>query len=81
MATDLFQRLAERPVPAPPAGFNRSLHQRLNKRLLAGQLLDLAVHGFGFAIWHLARAGMGLLILTLTGKFELRSNDGSPPAP
>ena len=29
------------------AAFDRALHQRLNRRLLAGQLLDLAVRGFG----------------------------------
>jgi len=81
MATDLFERLADLPIPAPPPTFNKALHQRLNNRLLAGQLLDLAVRGFGFALWHLARAGVGLLTLTLTGKFEPRSGDGPRPAP
>jgi len=83
MATDLFSRLAELPVPPAPAAprFNAALHQRLNKRLVAGQLADLAVRGFGFAIWNMAHAAGGLLKLTLTGKFEPGPNDGSRPAP
>jgi len=83
MATDLFERLSELPVPPPPAAprFNAALHQRLNKRLVAGQLADLAVRGFGFAIWNMAQAACGLLKLTLTGKFEPGPNDGPRPAP
>jgi hypothetical protein len=81
MATDLFEQLAEAPVPAPPPSFDSGWRQRLNRRLLAGQLLDLAVRGFGSAMWHLARAGVGLVILTLTGKFEPRASDGQRPAP
>ena len=75
MSTNLFERLADVPVPPPPRSFNAALHQRLNQRLLAGQLLDLATRGFGFAIWHLARAACGLAKLTFTGKLEPRSDD------
>jgi len=80
---DLLERLADRPVPPAPAAprFNAQVHQRLNKRLLAGQLADLAVRGFGFAIWHLAHAAGGLLKLTLSGEFEPGPNDGPRPAP
>jgi hypothetical protein len=81
MPTNLFDRLAEVPVPPPPSGFNAALHQRLNHRLLAGQLLDLATRGFGFAAWHMAQAAGGLVRLTLTGKLEPRSGDGPRPAP
>ncbi|HEX3999903.1 MAG TPA: hypothetical protein VHX65_15235 [Pirellulales bacterium] len=79
----LFQQLAELPVPpAPPAPrFSAEVHQRLNKRLLAGQLADLAVRGFGFAMWNMAHAAGGLLKLTLTGKFEPGPDDGPRPAP
>ena len=83
MSTDLFQRLAELPVPPAPAAprFNRQVHERLNRRLLAGQFADLAVRGFGFATWNLAKAAGGFLRLTLTGKFEPGPNDGPRPAP
>lgn len=83
MSSDLFDRLAELPVPPAPAArqFNAGVHQRLNKRLLFGQLADLAVRGFGFAIWHMAGAALGFLKLTLTGKFEPGPDDGPRPAP
>ena len=55
--------------------------QRLNKRLLAGQLVDLVLRGFGFAMWNLAKAAIGFFKLTFTGKFEPGPDDGPRPAP
>jgi hypothetical protein len=74
MATNLFERLADVPVPpAPPLKeFNTTLHERLNSNLLASHLIDFAMHGFGFAAFHFARAALGFVHLTLTGKFEVR---------
>ncbi len=77
----LFEKLAELPVPPPPPTLNRAVHERINGRLLTGQLLDLATSGFGFAVLHLGRAFGELIRLTVTGKFEPRSRDGSGPAP
>jgi hypothetical protein len=81
MPSNLFERLAELPVPPPPTGFNAALHQKLNNRLVAGQLLDFATRGLGFAMWNIAQAAGGLVRLTLTGKLEPRSDDGTRPAP
>jgi len=81
MATDLFERLAELPVPPPPESFTTALHQRLNRRLLASHLADFAFSGFGFAIWHLAEAFGGLMRLTLTGQLKPRQGDEPRSAP
>jgi hypothetical protein len=81
MATDLFERLADLPVPPPPETFNTALHQRLNRRLLASHLADFALHGFGFAVWHFAQAVGGLMRLTLTGQLKPRSDDPPRSAP
>jgi hypothetical protein len=70
MPRDLLEELAEAPVPPVPATFNRALHDRLNRRLLAGHLLDLGLRGTGYTLGHFARAAAGLFTLTLTGKFE-----------
>jgi hypothetical protein len=80
---DLLQKLAELPVPPAPAAreFNAEVHQRLNKRLLAGQLTELVLRGFGFSVWHLAKAVIGFFKLTLTGKFEPGPDGGPRPAP
>jgi hypothetical protein len=81
MATDLFEQLADLPVPPVPPAFNRALHERINKRLVASQFVDLATRGFGFAVTHFARAVADLLKLTVTGKFESGRQDDNRPAP
>ena len=43
MATDLFEKLADLPVPPVPEKFDRGVHDRINTRLLAGQFLDLGM--------------------------------------
>ncbi|MCC7086115.1 MAG: hypothetical protein IT427_14025 [Pirellulales bacterium] len=77
--SDLFEQLAEVPVPPPPPRpvFDRSLHQRINSRLLVGQLVDLCVRGFAFALWHFFRVAAEAGRYTLTGKYgENRKTDG-----
>jgi hypothetical protein len=81
MATDLFEKLADLPVPPVPEVFDRSLHDRINTRLLMGQFLDLGMRGVGFALVHFARALAGFFKLTVTGKFESGRQDGSRQAP
>jgi hypothetical protein len=81
MATDLFEKLADLPVPPVPEKFDRGVHDRINTRLLAGQFLDLGMRGCGFAFVHFARALVGFFKLTVTGKFESGPQDGSRPAP
>jgi hypothetical protein len=72
MATDLFERLAELEVPPPPEAeqFDRQLHERLNRLLVVRQITDLVASGLPFALLHFARALVGLLTLTLTGRYE-----------
>jgi hypothetical protein len=70
MPRDFLEELAEAPVPPPPDTFNRALHERLNRRLLAGHILDLALRGIGFCVVHFARALAGFFALTVLGKYE-----------
>jgi len=72
MPTDLLEKLAEVPVPPAPSAqvFDREIHRRINRRLVAGQVADLLTRGFIFAIGHFSKAVLGLVRLTLTGKLE-----------
>jgi hypothetical protein len=81
MASDLFEQLAELPVPPVPPTFDRAVHERINKRLVVGQFLDIATRGFAFALVHFARAVAELFKVSVTGKFEPGSQEGSRPAP
>jgi hypothetical protein len=77
MATDLFERLAELEIPPPPDTdeFDRQLHERVNRSLVAGQLTDLVVGGLPWAIAHFARALVGLVTFTVTGRYEAKTKD------
>lgn len=70
MPRDFLEELVEAPVPPLPDTFNRALHERLNRRLLAGHILDLALRGVGYCLMHFARALAGFFVLTVLGKFE-----------
>lgn len=71
MPVDILEKLAEVPVPPMPERkeFDRVLHERINQRLVAGQLGDLFLRGFGFAAVHFAGAVMGMLKMTITGSW------------
>jgi hypothetical protein len=69
MADDFLQRLAELKVAAPPAAFDRQLHQRLNHRLLMQQLLDLLLRGMPWALAHFSQAVVQLGIFSICGRF------------
>ncbi len=75
MPRDFLEQMADIPVPPVPASFNRALHERLNRRLLVAHLLDLGLRGMGYAFLHFARATMGLVVLTLSGKFDTHPGD------
>jgi hypothetical protein len=81
MPTDLLEKLAELPIPPapPPKAFDRAVHRRINSRLIVGQMFDLLFHGFGFAIVHFAKATLGLLRLTFTGKLPVKKEQDQPP--
>jgi hypothetical protein len=69
MSTDLWEQLAETEVPAPPREFDRDVHERLNKTLLAAHLADLLLKGMFFAIGHFALAVLHVLTFTITGRW------------
>ncbi len=73
MATDLFDKLAEMDVPPPPPRFDQQLHERVNRSLFVGQMLDLVFGAVPWALGHFARAFVGLVIYTLTGRYEMKS--------
>lgn len=72
MPVDLLEKLAEIPIPPapPPKVFDRAVHERINSRLLVGQILEFMFLGCGFALVHFAKAVIGAVRLTVTGKLE-----------
>lgn len=70
MGSDFLEQLADVEVPPPPENFDRQLHQRVNRSLLAVQLTDLVCGALPWAVWHMCRALGGLVTLTVTGKFR-----------
>ena len=67
---NLLEQLADLEVPPPPAQFDRQLHQRVNRSLLVWQLVDLVVSAMPWAMLHFARALVGLITFTVTGRYE-----------
>jgi hypothetical protein len=74
MATDLFERLAELDVPPPPAQFDTQLHERVNRSLVVGQLMDLLFGAVPWAVVEFSRAVLGATIFTFTGRYETKPN-------
>ncbi len=70
MATDLFERLADLDVPPPPAQFDTQLHERVNRSLVLGQLMDLFFGAVPWAVVEMSRALFGAALFTLTGRYE-----------
>jgi hypothetical protein len=77
MPIDLLEKLAELPVPPAPApqAFDKGIHERINSRLIVSQTADFLLRGFGFGVAHFSKALLGVVRLTLTGKFEALKND------
>ena len=69
MAADLFESFAQAPVPPPPVELDSLVHVRLNKRLLVGQLLDLALRAMPGTMLQFSQALLGLVTFTLCGKY------------
>jgi len=71
MAADLWEQLADTPVPPAPAApvFDRGVTERINSRLLWLHLIEFVVRTIPFAIWHLACGVVGFFVLTATGKY------------
>jgi len=69
MADDFLEQLADLEVLAPPAEFDRQLHQRVNRSLTAQHLLDLLTGGLPWAALCFAHALAGLVAFSITGRF------------
>lgn len=80
---NLFQELAEHEIPPLPADFGKAVHQRVNRSLVALQLLDLLWRGLPLAFLLFGRALIGLIAFTFTGKFPVEkrrdASDEQPP--
>jgi hypothetical protein len=77
----LLDSLADHAVPPVPAELNRRVHQRLNRVLLAGHLLDLAVGCVPFVMSHLLHAVGQWLKVSAIGWPGNSRRDGSREAP
>jgi len=75
MAIDLLEQLSQSEVPPPPDEFDRQFHQRLNQSLLFGHLVELAFRAIPFAFGFFLQAVIGLLVLSLTGRFPPTSKE------
>lgn len=69
MSTDLFDRLAETHVPPVPEQLDRAVHERLNRALVVGQILDFAIRAIPYACAHFAKAIGGWIVFTVSGSF------------
>lgn len=68
---NLFEELAEYEIPPLPADFGKSVHQRVNRSLVALQIIDLMWRGLPLAFLFFGRALIGLVMFTLTGTFPV----------
>jgi hypothetical protein len=76
MATDILEQLADKEVPPTPVEqLQRGFSDRLNKRLLVQQLLDLALRGLPYAAWHMVCGMIGVLYYTVVGRFAKSKGD------
>ena len=73
MATDFLERLAEQEIPPLPDSFEQRVHERVNYSLVVLHVLDLAERGMPWAMLCFGRAVIGLVMMSLSGRFE------SPP--
>jgi hypothetical protein len=82
MSQDLFDELIASEVPPPPVELDRRLHERLNRSLAFGHLVELFVHAVPYAVLHLAAAVTGLAAYTTSGEYPVRKQPGGidPPA-
>lgn len=76
MATDLFDRLAELEVPPQPdtETFDRQLHERVNRWLVIGQVVDLVFGGIPWALAHFLRSLVVFATFTATGRYDNKTN-------
>ena len=69
---DFLDQLAELEVREPPSNFDRQLHERVNRTLLAQHIFDLFVGGIFWSSFHFLRAVIGWVVFTITGRYNER---------
>jgi hypothetical protein len=69
MTHDLLEQLAETTVPPLPADFDRSVHQRLNRTLVVGQLVEFVCVALPCSLAELARAMVAAAVYTSSGRY------------
>ena len=69
MTHDLLERLAETTVPPLPADFDRSVHQRLNRTLVVGQLVEFVCVALPCSFVEFLRAMAAAAVYTSSGRY------------
>lgn len=69
MTADLFERLAEQPVPPVPADLERQIHQQVNHWLLAAHLAEFVFRAAPEAARYLIQALLAWGEYTFRGRW------------
>lgn len=59
--------------------FDHQLHERVNKSLVSLQVVDLAVRAMPWAMMHFARAVLGAVAFTISGRYPDRPEEKQQP--
>jgi len=69
MSDDLFELLAETPVPPVPLALSQGVHRRLNRALVVLHLVEFVVCVLPYGLLHFARGVVGCVMLTVSGRY------------
>jgi len=78
MATDRFDQLAESDVPPAPPQLERTVHQRLNRALLAQHLWDFVLGAMPWLVAQIVPAMVAVVWVTLFGRYPKRPGGNEP---
>lgn len=80
MTDDLFEQLADAEVPSLPERFDRQVHERLNRVLVAQHAAELLGGALPAAGAELLRALAAAAWYTLTGRYPAGGGEQRPPS-
>jgi hypothetical protein len=69
---DFLEQLAHLEVRQPPPAFDRQLHQRVNRALVAQHVFNLIVAAAPGALLHFLRGAVAVLDSSVRGVFDAR---------
>jgi hypothetical protein len=75
MTQSVLEQLGQQQVPPGPAGFRRRLHDRINARLVAVHLVEVAVRVLPYACFHFLLTLFGALRYSLTSRYAKGEDD------